>query len=347
MPRLSTPLIADLLLLAVAVAWGSTYLVAKNLVAASSVDVVLSARMLLATALMALVLATTGSRPRAHELRTGAITGALLAGVFLLETHGIAHTSATNAGLIISLTVLFTPLLQSAITRRAPSAAFMGAAGMAVVGVGLLAGGEGFRPPGLGDVLVLAAAVVRTLHVTAVQALTRRWPSDPLRVTTVQMATCAVVFTIVGVAVDPDLGADMLRLAAAQWAPLLYLAVGCTVFAFLVQTWAIARSSASRVSLLLGTEPIWAAVIGVTLAHEVLTPQGLIGIVLVLLGTGIGRRLDGRTRERDETARYGHADDMLDSADRRPRRPTAGAGSTRTPLEPGGSTAGTGPSLRG
>lgn len=33
------------------------------------------------------------------------------AAVLLVETYGVAHTSAANAGLIISLTIVLTPLL--------------------------------------------------------------------------------------------------------------------------------------------------------------------------------------------------------------------------------------------
>ncbi|CAM5392701.1 hypothetical protein SBADM41S_05725 [Streptomyces badius] len=46
----------------------------------------------------------------------------MLSGIFLLETYGVVHASATNAGLIISLTMIFTPLAEAAVTRVRPSA---------------------------------------------------------------------------------------------------------------------------------------------------------------------------------------------------------------------------------
>ncbi len=39
------------------------------------------------------------------------------------------------------------------------------------------------------------------------------------------------------------------------------------------------------VSLLLGTEPLWAAAVGLTLGGDRLTPAGLAGAALVLVGT--------------------------------------------------------------
>jgi threonine/homoserine efflux transporter RhtA len=63
----------------------------------------------------------------------------------------------------------------------------------------------------------------------------------------------------------------MAHLAASTWAVLAYLALGCSVFAFLAQTAAVQRTSASRASLLLGTEPVWAVATGIVLGGEHLT----------------------------------------------------------------------------
>lgn len=100
----------DLLLLLVAASWGSTYLVAKELVTPDSVISLMAVRMLLAAGMMAVVVAARRKRVTRAELHAGVILGVLLAGVFAFETFGIAYTSATNAGLIISLTIVFTPI---------------------------------------------------------------------------------------------------------------------------------------------------------------------------------------------------------------------------------------------
>lgn len=50
----------------------------------------------------------------------------------------------------------------------------------------------------------------------------------------------------------------------------------------------------SRVSLLLGSEPLWAAVIGISLAGDPLTMLSITGAVLILVGTNWGRIADSR-----------------------------------------------------
>jgi drug/metabolite transporter (DMT)-like permease len=69
------------------------------------------------------------------------------------------------------------------------------------------------------------------------------------------------------------------------WAQLVYLALFCSLFAFLSQTWAVQRTSASRASLLLGTEPIWAVAVGIGLGGERLTALAAAGALLMVAGT--------------------------------------------------------------
>lgn len=286
----------DLLLLLVAASWGSTYLVAKELVTPRSVIALLAVRMLLAAALLVAIVAARRARFTLAELYSGAILGALLAVVFAFETFGIAQTSATNAGLIISLTIVFTPILDAIISRRRLSGRFLLAAATAVIGVALLAGNGSVRPPTLGDLLVLLAAVVRAVHVTSMSKLGSRQPLDSFRLTTVQLAVCALLFSLMSLFSGDSIPQFLAGLDLGRGMLFVYLVLVCTVFAFLVQTWAVQRTSPSRVSLLLGTEPVWAAVVGIAIAHDTIGIAGYCGIVLILVGTGWGRSVEQRQR---------------------------------------------------
>lgn len=288
----------DGLLLLVALVWGSTYLVAKELVGPDTVLALLAVRMLVAAPLMvgAVVMLGRRSLPTRAEWGVGVVLGALLSAVFLLETFGIAHTSATNAGVIISLTIVFTPLLESAVARVALPGRFYLAALGALAGVVLLTSGGALSRPSLGDGLVLGAAVVRAVHVTTMHRLTRRpaRPLDSATLTAVQLAICAAVFAAASALVGQPVATYVGSLTTSAVALLLYLAVVCTVFAFFVQMWAVRRTSPTRVSLLLGTEPVWAALIGAFVARDALGPVGWAGVVVILVATAWGRRVEGR-----------------------------------------------------
>ncbi|MFF5443964.1 DMT family transporter [Streptomyces sp. NPDC012888] len=286
---------ADLPVLLVAVVWGGSYLAAKGVTTAHTVIAVLVLRF----AVVLPVLVAVGYR-RLRALRPRQVAGAgslglVLGLIFLLETYGVVHTSATNAGLIISLTMIFTPLAESAVRRSRPSGSFLAAAALSVAGVVLLTQGSGFSAPGTGDLLILGAALARTANVLMTARMKSLDGGDPLALTTVQLGAAVAVFAVL--AALPGTGATPWAAAAdfgpGEWAGLLFLAVFCTLFAFFVQMWAVRRSSPSRVSLLLGTEPLWAAAAGIAIGGERIGSVGLAGAALVLAGTAWGRRAAG------------------------------------------------------
>lgn len=139
---------------------------------------------------------------------------------------------------------------------------------------------------------MLLAALARTVHVLAMARIKAVQDADSLSLTTVQLGSAVAVFAVL--AAVPGTGPAPWTVAAdfgaTEWAGLLFLSVFCTLFAFFVQMWSVRRTSPSRVSLLLGTEPLWAAAVGIAIGGERLGVPGLIGAVLVLTGTAWGRR---------------------------------------------------------
>lgn len=289
----------DAVLLLVALVWGSSYLSAQTATAALPVLLVLFVRYAL-SAVACLGLAAGGRRgPRLWtraELRAGLPLGLTQAAVLVVETYGVAHTSAANAGLIISLTIVLTPLLDRGGRRGPLPGAFLAATGVCVVAIALLMSGNGFHAPRSGDLLMLGAALIRAGHVVLVGRLTSGRAIRPLHLTTVQTLVGTALFLPVAVPELPELGgAD-----AATWAQLTYLALFCSVFAFLTQTWAVQRTSASRASLLLGTEPVWAVAVGVALGGERLTALTGLGAALMVAGTYWGQSVEREHRRAPE-----------------------------------------------
>ncbi|MFD3490420.1 DMT family transporter [Streptomyces sp. NPDC058690] len=295
LPALAPPRrawLTDLPVLLVAVVWGASYLAAKGITTTSTVVAVLVLRFVIVLP----VLAVAGWRRlralSAAQWRGAGLLGLVLSGIFLVETYGVVHTSATNAGLIISLTMIFTPLAEAAVTRVRPPGAFLAAAALSVAGVVLLTQGGGFTSPSVGDLLMLVAALARTLHVLMMARIKSVQAADSLSLTTVQLGSAVAVFAVL--AAVPGTGESPWSVAAGfgtrEWGGLLFLSVFCTLFAFFVQMWSVRRTSPSRVSLLLGTEPLWAAAAGIAIGGERLSALGVLGAVLVLAGTGWGRR---------------------------------------------------------
>lgn len=288
----------DLVLLAVAIVWGASYLSAKAITPFATVPAMLSVRFAIATLAMIAIWLVRRKKFSKTDLILGAIFGLTQSAIMSVETFGLKITSATNAGLLISLTIIFTPIMESAWKKRwLPRSFFLAGVG-AIVGVALLVTGNGIQEPNFGDVLLFIAAIVRAVHVTAQGVLTKDRNASSFNMILMQCLTATLVFF----AFDIQGAFDAINsFGPTQWAGTLFLALFCSVFAFVAQLWAIRRTSASRSSLLLATEPIWAVVIAVIFGGETLALLGIIGAVVIIVSTYIGQGIESRHRQEQQS----------------------------------------------
>ena len=109
--------VAFLALLAMAAVWGSTFLLIKDLVTRIPPADLLAIRFAIAAVALGLIVGPRIqiSRP---VLTQGALLGLLYGSAQVLQTAGLAHTSASVSGFVTGLYVVATPLLTAVILRR-------------------------------------------------------------------------------------------------------------------------------------------------------------------------------------------------------------------------------------
>lgn len=283
----------DLALLLVAALWGASYLSAKTLTEHAPVLTVLSLRFIITSLAMGAIWAIKRESFTRPELTLGIGLGTSQGLILFCETSGVARTSATNAGLIISLAIIFTPIFESIASKNWLPRPFFVATVVAVVGVALLVSDKGFAAPGLGDWLMLAAALFRALHVTAMGHLTANKQYSSVNLTLLQSLTCAVMYSVFSFS---GIKTAVQEFDAGTWLNLAFLSLLCGAFAFLVTLWAIRRTSSSRASLLLGTEPVWAVVVGISIGGESLALFGFFGAVLIIGSSYFGQKIESKHR---------------------------------------------------
>jgi drug/metabolite transporter (DMT)-like permease len=66
------------------------------------------------------------------------------------------------------------------------------------------------------------------------------------------------------------------------WGSVVYLVSACTLFAFFAQNYAIGRSSPTRVSLLMGSEPAFGALFASVWLGEHVSPAGWTGGAMIV-----------------------------------------------------------------
>lgn len=272
--------LAELMLLCVAIVWGTSYGVAKGALLLYPVLGYLAVRFLLTFALLLPALLRAGAANAREALAVGLPLGLLLLAIFVCETFGVALTTASNAAFLISLCVVMTPFAEWALLKVRPARADLLATGVSLLGAWLLT--TGFELSfNAGDALILAAAFLRALMVTLTKKRTAGKQLDSLSLTAVQTGTVGAGCLALALVAVPG-GLPPLPADPHFWYATLYLVVFCTIFAFFVQNYAVRRSSPTRVSLLMGMEPVFGALFASFWLAEKLPPTAWAGGLLIV-----------------------------------------------------------------
>ncbi len=247
--------------------WGWTFVLVKDAVTQYPTLPFLQIRFGLALVVMAVLVHRLPTR---RELALGLVVGAVLAGGYLAQTAGLAITSPGNAGLITGLFVVLTPLLNRIFGAPVEWWTWVSAL-VSLSGIGLLTGGlSGIN---VGDVLVLACAVLFALHIVLLGRWSPGLRSAPLAL--VQMGACTLLFSAGGTwSLRPPSG--------AVWLAIVVTALLASAFAYYVQTLAQVHIPPDRIALILTLEPAWALAAAVLLAGQRLGLAEALGAALLL-----------------------------------------------------------------
>jgi drug/metabolite transporter (DMT)-like permease len=177
-----------------------------------------------------------------------------------------------------------TPLVEWLLLKRRPSRVEWAAVALSLLGAWLLAddGALSFNP---GDALILLAALLRALTVCVTKRVMRDSALPPLSVTAVQSGVVAFGSAAAGWLFAPAhqwQAVPTLTGHATFWAYVAYLVLACTLFAFFAQNFAIKRSSPTRVSLLMGSEPAFGALFACIWLGERISATAWVGGALIV-----------------------------------------------------------------
>ncbi|WP_392542318.1 DMT family transporter [Oryzobacter telluris] len=265
--------VATLLLVAVTAVWGSTFFLIRDLVDHVPPADFLAVRFGIAAVVMFVLFRRQTLALGRHDLRVGAVLGALYGVAQVLQTMGLQHTDASVSGFITGTYVVLTPVLGAVLLRDRIGLVTWLAVGLASVGLAVLSL-RGLSV-GAGEALTLSSAFLYAGHIVALG----RWstPQAAVGLATVQASVIALVC---GVAAVP--GGLTLPATGGQWASLLYMALVAGALALWAQTWAQAHLTATRAAIVMALEPVFAAFFAVLLGGESLTRRMLLGGALVV-----------------------------------------------------------------
>ncbi len=267
---------ADLMLLTATILWGSSYLFMiaglHDLDAFNLIALRFGIAFLLAGGVFVKSLAAGGMMP----FLTSCLPGFLLCAAFAAVSFGLKTTSASKAGFLVGLTVIFVPVLSALFHRKLPGVKSALATLIAFGGITLLTWREGIRID-RGALLCMLAALLYALYLILNGRIVKKETALPFGIW--QFGWCfgaALLFSIL--LEKPELPAT-----AESWGAVLALGIFCSAAGFLLQTKAQVTASPTHVTILFSLEPVFTALFAYLFKGEMLSRRGLIGAGLILL----------------------------------------------------------------
>lgn len=273
-PPAASPLKVHLFLILTTIFWGGSFVFNKLGFREVPPLAFLAIRFALATLVMGVFcLPRLRYISRAIIIR-GGVVGLALAATNLAFVLGLEGTTATRAGFLNNLFVLFIPLICYLIWRDRLDRWSMVGIFLALAGIWQLARGgvDGFTR---GDLLSTVCALFIAIHIITVSKVLR--DDDVYLISLVQFTTVAICGGVLALLVPlPPFHIG----TVAAWS-LAYCAVFPTVICFTLQNTWQRHTTPTHAGLIYTLDPVWSMLGGIIILGERLNPAELGGCLLI------------------------------------------------------------------
>lgn len=283
---------AEIGLLLMVVVWAVNFSVIKVGLASFEPFAFNALRFPLAAALLTAALVATGRLRLPERGDLGRVAGLGLLGQLLYQVlfiHGMDRTRAGNASLLLAGAPVYTTFLSGLLGHdRIAARAWLGV-GAAAVGIALVVGsGSAGLDFGsvtvVGDLLIMAAAILWAVYTVGARDLVRKYGSLP--VTTWVMWIGALLLFLVGLP-------DLLETGPAPplaWASVAYSGLLGIGLAQLLWYRGVRVIGSTRTAVFQNLVPVLAILVAWLWIDEVPTPGQLVGAAVILAGVTLVRR---------------------------------------------------------
>lgn len=273
-----SPLFWKVLLLSVAIIWGYSFTTMKDALDTIPVFELVYVRFLPASLVMfAIFHKRIIAHFNARNLIVGLGMGALMWGAYGLQTIGLAQTTAGKSAFLTGTYCILVPFASYVLSGEKLTRYNLGAALLCLAGIGLVAlDSVEFNA---GDVITLGGAIFFAIQMAVTAKYGRKMD---INVITFWMFVGNGVLSLITSLLFET------QVPLSAWTPefigvAVFLSVGCTCAALLVQNVGLAHVPASTGSLLLSMESPSGVLFSVLLMGEALASRLLAGFVLIFL----------------------------------------------------------------
>ncbi len=266
--------LAKVALLVATLIWGSTFIIFKDAMGDLPPLFILAFRFLVAATILSLVFCKKLRRINKTYLWQGAVLGALLAAAYIFQTYGLKGTTPGKNAFLTAIYCVLVPFIAWVFFGSKPDKFNFLAAATCIIGIGFVSL-DGDMSINTGDWLTLVGGIFFALDIVFVARFNR--DKDPVALTLVQFFTAGLICGVGSLCFEtlPS------SVPASAWMEIIYLAVGGTAIAMLLQNVGQKHVAPSAAAIILSLESLFGVLFSVIFGYENLTVKVVIGFALI------------------------------------------------------------------
>jgi drug/metabolite transporter (DMT)-like permease len=292
--------IGEIALFSITIFWGVTFAIIKLALNDISPMVFIGIRFSLAALILLPFLLKPLLNSNIDLIKAGLFLGLLYFIGFATQTVGLQYTTATKSGFITGTFVIFIPILQLILERRAPSKGNIFGILLVIIGLILLSSkgvtvldilnelGSNFN---IGDLLTLICAIFYALYVVYIDIITKKFDYKPLIILQVLFTgiagfVLAFLFDAAGIeSIRYDFNKTVILV-------ILYTAIFSSILATVIQTKYQKVVTPTKAGIIFSLEPIFAALFAFLIIQEEISSFGIVGCIFIFTGVLVSELYD-------------------------------------------------------
>ena len=296
MKKLVKRYIAESGLLLIGILWGMGFVTVKiGLNAGMNTFYLMWLRFLGSFVLLSILFRKKIKKVSKDDLKAGLILGIIQYFGYVFQTYGAAHTTVGKNAFFTAINVIIVPYIFWILNKKRPDIFSFSASIICLIGVGIMSldGNLSFTHLNKGDVMTIISAFFFALQVAYTGYFGRK--VHPMNLVLLQMLVGGLLFA--GTQFATSGLREVIPLHGETLMAIIYAVVFSTAIPMLLQIYCQRLTTATRASILMSTESMFAPIFAFFVLGEIMTLRVALGAVFILFSVVVSETKLGMVKE--------------------------------------------------
>jgi transporter len=298
MKKLVKRYIAESGLLLIGILWGMGFVTVKiGLNAGMNTFYLMWLRFLGSFVLLSILFRKKIKKVSKDDLKAGVILGIIQYFGYVFQTYGAAHTTVGKNAFFTAINVIIVPYIFWMLNKKRPDIFSFSASIICMIGVGIMSldGNLSFTHLNKGDVMTIISAFFFALQVAYTGHFGRK--VHPMNLVLLQMLVGGLLFA--GTQFATSGLREVIPLHGETLMAIIYAVVFSTAIPMLLQIYCQRLTTATRASILMSTESMFAPIFAFFVLGEIMTLRVALGAAFILFSVVVSETKLGMVKETD------------------------------------------------